>query len=194
MLKNDIISFYQKIRYLPTSRYRWLALIAAFSVLLILCTVMLSGDKQVFNKTLTDIISLADNIHAHYKIRPDYWGVSTQSAIDNKLVPARLLRGDKIVSSMGKNIIIGQDIEGNMVMPGSRQFMISISNISKSACLGLLTLPLTQQQNLSLTSVSVTSEDLTTDFTWGGDLSLPILEGTAKKYCKNHNTVSWIFE
>lgn len=171
-----------------------MALIAAFAVLLILSTVMLSGDKQVFNTTLTDIISLADNIHAHYEIRPDYWGLSTQSAIDNKLVPAGLLRGDKIVSAMGKNIIIGQDIDGNMVMPGSRQFMISISNISKSACLGLLTLPLTQQQNLSLTSVSVTSEDITTEFTWGGDLSLPILEDTAKKYCKNHNTVSWTFE
>lgn len=194
MLKDYITSFCQKIRYLPTSRYRWLALIAAFAVLLILSTVMLSGDKQVFNTTLTDIISLADNIHAHYKIRPDYWGLSTQSAIDNKLVPAGLLRGDKIVSAMGKNIIIGQDIDGNMVMPGSRQFMISISNISKSACLGLLTLPLTQQQNLSLTSVSITSEDITTEFTWGGDLSLPILEDTAKKYCKNHNTVSWTFE
>lgn len=181
-------------RYLLNSKYRWSLAAVVALILLALVAIFAPAGKELFSETRQEVFTLAEAIHNHYRVRPDYWGLNTQSAIDNKLVPDTLLRGGKVISSMGKEFIIGQDIEGNMVMPGTRQFMISVPNISKSACLGLLTIPVTQEQNLSLTAISLTSENVNTEFTWGGDLALPVSESTAKQYCKNHNTISWVFE
>lgn len=191
---NKIMAFYNNLRYLLKGKYLWVALAMSVFFLLLMIGFLSSENKEVFLQTQKEVISLVDNIHSHYKVRPDYWGLNTQSSIKNKLIPDNLLRDDKIIGSIGKEFVIGQDIEGNMVMPGTRQFMISIPNISKSTCLGLLTIPVTQEQNLSLTAISITSENTTAEFTWSGDLALPISESTAKQYCKNHNIISWHFE
>lgn len=194
MLKNILLPYYTKLTALPHRKAVSCGLLALLLLGALLLFFLKPDNGKAFISVQNEIMLLADNIHKHYQVRPDYWGLSTETAIKNKLVPADLLRGDKIINSLGKEFIIGQDIEGNVVMPGSRQFIITIPNISKSVCLGLLALPLTQEQNLSLTAVSIKTADTVADFTWGGDLPLPISESTAQKYCKNHNTLSWIFE
>lgn len=156
--------------------------------------VLLPKNSQLYSVSQDELIALAGNVRNHYKIRPDYWGLNNESAVKNNLIPENMRRGQKAVSSLGREIIIGQDNEGNMVMPGGRNFMLTIANLSKPACLAMLSWRINPEANPGLIRIRLTETEKTTDFEWGGNPALPISADMAKIYCKNRNTISWTFE
>ncbi len=167
----------------------------AVGALLILLLVWLMPDNNnqiVIAKQ--EINELGNMVRNHYKVRPDYWGLSTENAIKNNLVPEKMVRGNKIVSALGKEINVGQDVNGTMIMPGGKRFIISITNISKSVCVAMLPDNSTQVENPALAAVNLISGDKVFGFEWGGQLPLPITPELADKYCQNNNTISWTFE
>lgn len=163
--------------------------------LLILALVWFIPDNS--NQVATakqEINELGNIVRNYYKVRPDYWGLSTANAIKNNLVPAKMVRGNKIISALGKEINVGQDVNGTMIMPGGKRFIISINNISKSVCVAMLPDSSAQAGNPALTAINLISGDKVFGFEWGGQLPLPITKELADKYCQNNNTISWTFE
>ncbi len=176
------------------NKYFW-SIVATIVVLLASLAFMLhSGQNPRFQKAHQELIDLANNIRNYYKVRPDYWGLDTASALKNGLVPEAMLHDDKIINAIGRKIILGQDAEGNMVMPGQRNFMITMLNLSKTACIAIMSLPLKPEQHLGLLKISLENADGTEEFEWGGANPLPVTEKAAKQFCKNKNSVNWIFE
>lgn len=170
------------------------AIILTIVLALLLMWTLMPKNKEIFSVAQNELISLADNLRHHYTIRPDYWGLDNESAVKNNLIPEKMRHAKKAISSLGREIIIGQDSAGNMVMPGGRNFMLTIGNLSKSACSAMLAWPLSPKEQPGLIRVDLTTADETTAFEWGTSHSLPITASTAEKYCKNRNTISWIFE
>lgn len=191
--------FKQKLRdawtMLQASPREGILLALAVAALLILLIVWLVPDKG--NQIATakqEINELGNMVRNHYKVRPDYWGLSTENAIKNNIVPAQMVRGNKIVSALGKEINVGQDVNGTMIMPGGKRFIISIANVSKSVCIALLPDNLTHAENPALAAVNLILGDKVIGFEWGGQLPLPITPELADKYCQNNNTLSWVYE
>lgn len=182
-----------KLREVFYNKYLW-----GFAgvLLLFLVTLMLlqPGQKKHFQTAHQELTELAGNIREHYKVRPDYWGLDTTSALKNKLVPAAMLHHGKIISAIGREVILGQDAEGSMVMPGQRNFTITIPNLSKTACVAMLSHPFKKEEHLGLLKIMLEASDNTEMFEWGGTNSLPITKKTAEDFCKNKNNISWTFE
>ena len=148
-----IINFNKaKLREIFHNKYLW-----GFAgvLLLVLVTVMLlqPGQKKHFQTAHQELTELAGNIRNHYKVRPDYWGLDTASALKNKLVPVSMLHHDKVISAIGREVILGQDADGNMVMPGQRNFMITIPNLSKTACVAMLSHPFKKEEHVVVQAV-----------------------------------------
>jgi len=155
---------------------------------------LLSGNTHGIEKTGQELLSLAQNVREHYKVRPDYWGLSSESAIKNQIVPAQMLHGQKILNALGRPVILGQDPQGNMIMPGTRNFMISMSNLSKSACIELASREFGPDEHLGLLKITIFAPDQVFEFEWGGPFGLPISRDAAAQACKNLNTIGWTFE
>ena len=175
-------------------KYFWSFATTLVILSVVVLFVCLPGQDTRFNAAHQELSVLVKNIRNHYKVRPDYWGLNTSNAIKNNLVPVDMQHDDKIISAIGREIILGQDVNGNMVMPGQRNFMITIPNLSKAACIEMISRPFSQEEHLGLLKVSLLAADNLQEFEWGGKLSLPIEKKTAKEFCKNQNTISWIFE
>lgn len=164
-------------------------------VILLFGIVFLFPDKNdAISAAKQEINELSNNIRNHYKTRPDYWGLSTENAVKNSIVPTQMVRGNKIMSTLGKEINVGQDKDGTMVMPGGKRFTISIANVGKSACRALLADNTSHAENPALVAISLNTGAEIYAFEWGGELSLPITPDQANKFCKNSNEISWILE
>ena len=90
-----------------------------------------------------------------------------------------MLHHDKVISAIGREVILGQDADGNMVMPGQRNFMITIPNLSKTACVAMLSHPFKKEEHLGLLKIMLAVSDKTETFEWGGSNPLPITPKTA---------------
>ena len=159
------------------------------TTMLLLFTTSPKDDWSIVNQ---EISILADNIRNHYKTKPDYWGLNSQSAA--KFSPKEMVRNDKIVSAIGREFIIGQNEVGNTVMPSQRNFMISINNLSKNACRQIAQFDIDDKNQYGLQKIIINTPTVKTEFEWGGKNSLPISSENANKFCDKKNTISWVFE
>ena len=95
--------------------------------------------NKIYKNVETQIIELSQNIIKSYRLRPDYWGLSTNEVINKKLYPQSMkLQGNKLIGSFDKVVEIGSDDMGNMVMPTEKHFVITYKNLNKSQCVGVL--------------------------------------------------------
>ena len=183
----------QKIKTLP--RTEIIFGFAAIAAALLLAAIVLTPDKNKRISTAKQEISeLSNKIRNHYKVRPDYWGLSTENAVKNNIIPPQMVHGNKIIGALGKEINVGQDADGSMIMPGGKRFMISVANIGKSACKAVLPDNLSHTENPALVNINLTAGNKTYIFEWGGELPLPVTPEQANKLCQNNNTISWIYE
>lgn len=182
-----------KLREIFHNKYLW-GFAGVLLLVLVIIMLLQPGQKKHFQTAHQELTELAGNIREHYKVRPDYWGLDTASALKNKLVPVSMLHHDKVISAIGREVILGQDADGNMVMPGQRNFMITIPNLSKTACVAMLSHPFKKEEHLGLLKIMLAVSDKTETFEWGGSNPLPITPKTAEDFCKNKNNISWIFE
>ena len=163
---------------------------------IILTTAMLwlfgTSNNDNLSAIETELSDIAQNIRNHYKHKPDYWGLNTEVALN--IAPSHMVRNGKIVSAIGREFIVGQNENGDTIMPSQRSFTISITNLPKKVCEGLATLKISHENNYSLQKIRIISSSSKTDFEWGGNNVLPISSEDAVKFCDKKNSISWVFE
>lgn len=183
----------QKVKTLPRTEVIFGS--AAVITVLLLAAIFAAPNKtERISVAKQEISELSDKIRNHYKVRPDYWGLSTENAVKNKIIPPKMIRGNKIVGALGKELNVGQDEVGSMIMPGGKRFMITVANVGKSACKAVLPDNLSHAENPALVAVKLIAADKVYNFEWGGKLPLPIAAEQANKLCQNNNTIAWIYE
>lgn len=136
------------------------------------------------------VVILTDSIRTFYQKKPNAWGLNTYSAIQNKIVPLAMLNGRQIKNSMDKDVLLGSDILGNTVMPGSKTFAIVYKNLNKEECLALALYPFQEKMMISIDSINIINEK-TYSFSWGNEDALPIDAEAAQKACQQVNDILW---
>ena len=163
-------------------------IVVAFALLMALCILSYLLLYNPYRDTHEQIFKTADNIRKYYADRPGYWKLSTQSAIDDRLITDELKQKDFEVK-------IGEGDEGDMAMPSDADFDIALKNLNKSYCIGLVEFPVNKEQQLGLQKISIINAKGTTDFTWGDEQHpLPVAKYSARKVCEpSGNAVLWTF-
>lgn len=137
------------------------------------------------------VTQLSENVRKFYQNRPDGWGISSEAAIKNNIVPPAMLKEGNIVNALGKEVLLGADENGNMVMPGMRSFVVVYKELSYRECLTATKESLTENMQLALNNLIVKNDDRSTEFIWGGENALPVSTSAAKKACGRQNTLIW---
>lgn len=139
----------------------------------------------------SEIANLITPLRAHFQKDTDYRGLDTAYVIKNTLAPKQMVRLGKLFGKSKAEILIGRDINGNTILPFEKTFTLTYLNLSKKNCLALLKTNFDASSGLESISVS---NDRFYEFTYGGELSLPIKPEIVQDYCKTKNTVSLRFE
>lgn len=139
-----------------------------------------------------EVITLSSKIRAHYRNRPDYWGLNGNEVINKKLVAFKI-SNNQLYNKLDKPIVIGGDINGTQVMPGSHSYKIVYYDLNKKECEELASFRWQEEDKLGLLSMTIQSSEGTYEFSWG-DKGLPLSKGRAKQYCKDKNRIMWSFE
>lgn len=136
------------------------------------------------------VSDLATNIRRFYQAKPDAWGLNTSTAIKNGLPTPQMINGRQLQNALGKEVLLGADILGNTVMPGSRNAVIVYKNLNKEECEVMATMSFDEKMQLSLNTISIVNEK-EYKFTWGGENSLPVSEAKADEICLDANDILW---
>lgn len=155
---------------------------------------ILGSSNKKIKETTDNVVTLAGEIRRGYRNRPDYWGLSTETAIKNNIIPKALLQNGKIISPIEAEISIGSGADGTMVMPGMKSFDIAYKNLSAKDCAALASYPLGAEHNLGLLSVTIKNNGDEKIFSWGGENPLPVEKKTAAAICLNSSAIIWNFE
>lgn len=164
--------------------------ILAFLLLILLWP---SAQKS-FEKTQIQVESLAESIRQHYNRQPNYWGLDTATALQKGIIEPQMNRNGKIISALGKELLIGGDSLGNAVSIGSREFVVTIPEISAKACRYLAAAPMSDSFKAGLLKIVISTDNQTQTFEWGGENTLPIDKEKAAEICGKTNALSWFFE
>lgn len=166
------------------------------AIIVLLIAVIISSvpeaDKQA-EAAANEAMLLAERTRAHYLAKPNYWGLNSQYAIESGIVPQDMVRGDKIVNSMGQIVLIGLGVDGEAVMPGSRGFDVIFSNVNKKACMLLMSYKFSEQQKLGLSGVTLVNS-AERNFSWSGENRFPLEILETREICEGKNTIVWNFE
>ena len=136
----------------------------------------------------------ANNIRLFYQTKPGYWGLNTETVIKNNLEAGGMLIDGKLQNAFGKPVIIGEDEQGSIIMPGTRHFTVTFPELNKSECTVMAAFRLNERESLSLLQMIISNGEQRYEFNWGGSNPLPITKQDAAKYCGKNNIVSWRFE
>lgn len=164
------------------------AIMILTTVIIIIFSATKTNDKAIIAGQ--QVWSLADGIRQYYRTRPDAWGLSTLAIVQSKIAGAGMIADDNITNALGKDVLIGADSAGNVVMPGGRSFVITYNNLNYDECVEIASQPLNEKQQLSLTSM-VIANDTESHFIWGGKNLLPISLAAAKNSCRKNNLIAW---
>lgn len=150
--------------------------------------------NPLIEQTANQLAQTANNIRLYYQTKPGYWGLSNEIVIRNNLEAGGMLQDGKLQNAFGKPVIIGQDTDGSVVMPGTRNFVITFPQLDKSECTAMAAFRLNERDSLSLLQMVIIENGQRYEFNWGGNNPLPITKNDAAKYCGKANTVAWSFE
>ena len=154
-------------RHLQTRQLYVLLAIMTAAVILIVRQYV-SPNKKVEEAAL-QVEEIARLVHQNYASRVDYWGLSTQSAIDNNMLTNLSYDDGKLINALGKPVKIGSGENGDTVMPGERSFDVVYSGLNTG--------------------------DNRQSFSWGEEtFKLPVSRPEAKKICRNGSKVLWTME
>lgn len=135
------------------------------------------------------VFSTAKRIQTYYRDRPGYWKLSTETAKNDNLLRADLLKYKEY------DVQIGQGTNGDVSLPSDMSFNIAVKHLNKSACISLSEMPLRDEDKLTLMKISIVNAQNNIEFSWGGEPSLPVKKYSARNYCTTKdNIVSWTFQ
>ena len=166
-------------------------IVAAVAVLVLI--LIPRTDKKLVSAA-EGVMTIAENVRQAYRAKPSYWGLHTNKAIQEGLIPAGMIKNQMAINALGQKILIGQGINGDMVMPGMSGFDVVYPNISRKYCVLLLSYQFKEQQLLGLKSITLDNGEEQTVFVWGGENPLPISREQVVSRCKAKNTLLWSFE
>ena len=151
-----------------------------------------SFSKNLVQKNINLLFSIADNIHTAYSNRPDYWGLSTEYLIENNILADDIIHNDYILLNGGITVKIGSGVDATTIPPKSVTFDIVLSNLNKSQCIAYTEVDFSDQQLLLLDKISIVNDNGQFIFTWGAENSLPVKKYSSKAFCDSkNNTVIW---
>lgn len=151
-----------------------------------------SSSQSTISKNIDEIFSISDNIRAYYADKPDYWGVSTQSLIDNKVIPSKFIKENKVILYGNMEILVGYGEKADVVMPLAQYFDIVMPNLNKAQCMSYAESPLLPEISLTVYSIRIINRLGDYLFEWGGMRSLPIAKYATKDLCiDGQNTIIW---
>lgn len=170
-----------------------------FAILLIALSALLCGiyiwPNKNLEKAALQVTEIAQSIHKHYAQKINYWGLSSQYLLDNNILTNFSYNERKLLNALGKKVEIGQNENGDSVLPGQRNFVIAYTDLSVRECVTLAAYQFEHPEEFGLLSISIKNKDFNQSFDWGqGDFNLPISRQTAKKFCRNNSTVLWTIE
>lgn len=139
----------------------------------------------------TELENLTKSVRQYYQKSPDYRGLDTSFAVQNKIIPLSMVRHQKIYSFSKSEILIGKDTTGQTLLPMDRSFGVTYLRLNKKDCLKIAETHF--DQTSGLVEITVQNEKAYT-FTYGGELALPFSQDDAIHYCGHQNTVTFTFE
>lgn len=96
----------------------------------------------------TQLAQTANNIRLFYQTKPGYWGLNTETVIKNNLEAGGMLIDGKLRNAFGKPVIIGEDEQGSIIMPGTRHFTVTFPELNKSECTVMAAFRLNERESL----------------------------------------------
>lgn len=143
----------------------------------------------------SQLVESVHQIRKSFAHKVNYWGLNTKFVVDNNILTNLSYSDGKIINALGKNVEIGQNENGDAVLPGERSFGIAYTNLTMGECIALSAYRFKQPEELGLLSITIINSDDRQVFDWGeGDFHLPISRQDAKKFCKNNSAVLWTME
>ena len=175
-------------------KYRIIVIATVVSTLIVLSLVFLFiniNKNKIYKNVETQIIELSQNIIKSYRIKPDYWGLSTNEVINKKLYPQSMkLRDNKLIGYFDKIVEVGSDDMGNIVMPTEKHFVITYKNLNKNQCIGVLSQKFNNDFWLSINKISVKNNKVSQDFIWGNnEFALPISTKNLRNVCVSDQNI-----
>ena len=149
--------------------------------------------QRNIKKNINDIFLISDDIRAYFSNKPDYWGLSTSYVVTNSIIDKKFIDKNKITLKDGKEILIGNGINGDVVLPREESFDIILKKLNKSQCISYLEAKLNDTNQMKLESISVVNSISSTNFSWGSKNNpLPVKSYTGKDFCiDENNTIIW---
>lgn len=139
-----------------------------------------------------ELVQISSKIRQYYQNRPDYRGLNTTEVVKNNLYVGKV-SNNVILNSRNKPVLIGGDAAGSVVMPGGRSFVISYLDLTRKECVELSSRFWQETEKLGVLSMSIVNNAYNQEFNWG-EGGLPLNKSQAEKYCKDKNTLVWVFE
>jgi len=172
---------------------RSISKISVIVIGLLVFLVIMIGFWPKSEKNITqEVESINLAIRRHYQKQADFRGLNTETVVRESLAPAFMIRQNKIFSRMNREIFIGRDEQGHTCLPTDQFFALTYLNLDKNMCKNLISQPF--DISLGLREITLSNDQSSQTFSYGGDLSLPITPEVAEKHCQTLNTVVLVFE
>lgn len=137
----------------------------------------------------TRIFTIAEKVNNYYREKPNYWKLSTETAMEDDLI------GDIKEAYSEYDFSIGQGINGEPGLPINASFDIALKHLSKSACISLSEKKIAEEKRLSLLKITIITPEKNTEFSWGEDPKLPVEKYAARNICSpQENAIIWTFQ
>lgn len=164
-------------------------IIAAVVLCLVLLFFFYSSDDKI-KMAQDEVMILSENIRKAYRTKPDAWGLNSFSAVKNNIVPQNMVKNGQIINALGKETLIGADLSGNTVMPGSRNFAIIYKNLSYDECVDMAQFDFDEKNLLGVAAISIVNKNSYL-FDWTQNNSLPLSKDICQKSCSEKNDIIW---
>lgn len=172
--------------------------IGAVVIIVLLLTILFGTEQNMGAKEVgVEVASLARNIRNAYKIRPDFWGLNSDTVINKGIYPRSMKTTDgKLLGYFDNEVLIGSDRRGTAVMPTMRRFVVTYKGLNHNQCVALSANAFNREFWLGVTALSIANPKYDETFEWGAQKGvLPLNKKTAKKLCqKRDNMVVFGFE
>ncbi len=149
-------------------------------------------NQRKINLNIINIFSIANDVRLSYSDKPDYWGLSTEYIIKNKIINSKFLVDNKILLNPAKEIFIGSGINASPLLPQQKSFDIVLKGLNKAECISYIEANITADNQVNLSNISLINTKEYT-FSWGDKTyPLPISKYIGKDICNDvNNTIIW---
>ena len=177
------------------TKYKITIITTIISTIIVLSVMFILADikqNKIYKNAESQIIELSQNIIKSYRLRPDYWGLSTDEVINKKLYSSGMkINNNKLIGIFDKLVEVGSDETGNVVMPTQKHFVIAYKNFNKIQCVKVLSQKFNKNFWLSVNKITIKNNEISQDFVWGSnDFALPISPKNLRNLCVSEkNTI-----